>query len=350
MPVYLYDISGAVRIESAFRIDDLAHHRVNDLDDVDVRLVEYTGGEPTGGSRFGKYVWNEQDRTATVDLGPRLRGQLRVLADSVEFAFTPLYFRFAQIRPLVLWSISHTIRRTGGGMLYAAGVARPNGGGVLLFGPPGVGKTTTAARLAREWDYRLLGDDKVLVDGGTIHGIHNRIGLRHDSPVSGRGGTHAGRSSTARTMVPDAVRSAYRSIAPRWTRSLVDALRSRLFDTGQHTFVRASTVAPTVDRAPLECCLLLRPSTDRVEVTQVGVDEMIYRVTQTNLTDPGLKHDLVTAYMFCDSRTELFLSLGDEERIRSLLGDRVCYEVRAPTEDLCRVIAEEVGRTEASPL
>lgn len=347
MAAYLYDISGVVRIASAFPIDDLADHRVYDLDGVDVRLAEYTDGKPTGEHRFGKYVWNERDRTATVDLGPGLRGRLRVLDDGIDFQFTPLYFRLAQIEPLVLWSVSHTIRRKGGAMLYAAGVARPDGGGALLFGPPGVGKTTTAARLAREWDHRLLGDDKVLVADGRIHGIHNRIGLRHDSPVWDRVGTNVGGHGSPNSMVPDAVRSTYRSIAPRWIRSLVDAAQLRFLDTSQHTFVSPSTVTPTAESASLECCLLLRPSTDRVEVNQVDVEEMVYRVTQTNLFDPGIKHDLVSAYVFCDSREEFFLSLGDEERISALLGDCVCYEVHAPTEDLCRVIAEGIGRTAA---
>jgi hypothetical protein len=349
MTPYLYDISGAVRIESAFRVDEFEDHRVTELDEVDVRLMEYTDGKPRGECRFGKYVWNERERTATVDLGPGLRGRLRVLEDSVEFEFTPLYFRTGQIRPLLLWSISHTIRRKGGGMLYAAGVARPDGGGALLFGPPGIGKTTTAARLAREWDHRLLGDDKVLVDDGTVHGIHQRIGLRHDSPVRDRVGAHARSTSTAGSTVHDTIRRVYRSVTPRWTRRLVEALRSRLFDVEQHGFFAASAVAPTVDRAPLEYCLLLRPSTDRVAVDRVGVDEIVYRATQTNLTNPGIKHDLVTTYVFCDTREEFFLSLGDGERIGALLRDCVCYEVHAPTEDLCRVIAEEIGRAEAPP-
>lgn len=339
MSTYRYDVSRVVQIESAYPLDQLVDHQVEGIDEPDILVSKYTGGTPTG-DRFGKYVWNEEARTVSADMGPRIRAQLRVTEDMITLQMTPLYFRHAQVERILLWAISHTVRRKGGVMLYAAGVEFPSGSGALLFGPPKTGKTTTATLLAREWNCRLLGDDKVLICDGDVYGFHKQLGVRRGSPLfDSVEGIHRNRIATS-SRVSRATREMYTSRLPSWSGTFVRTVRSFLFGCPDQLFVPASTVAEIGDRASLETCLLLRPSEGRTEIRRIGLDEMVQRVTQLNLTDPGMNHDMVRAYAYCDGSKDFFLSFGDEQRTRELIRDCAYYEVRASTGDLCRVIAD----------
>lgn len=64
-------------------------------------------------------------------------------------------------------------------MLHAAGLARPDGGVVVLIGQSGAGKTTASRFLARQWSY--VSDETIGIDAdGTVHSYRKPLSVITD--------------------------------------------------------------------------------------------------------------------------------------------------------------------------
>ena len=91
-----------------------------------------------------------------------------------DFAQLPLYERAAPFLFLFHWW--HTLGREGSFLLHAAAIGTKNGGGLLLAGRGGSGKSTTAlaSLLDHEWFY--VADDycvvRVEAEGATVHSLY----------------------------------------------------------------------------------------------------------------------------------------------------------------------------------
>jgi hypothetical protein len=96
-----------------------------------------------------------------------------------DFAQLPLYERAAPFLLLFHWW--HALRREGSFLLHAAAIGTKNGGGLLLAGRSGSGKSTTAlaSLLDHEWFY--VADDYCVVraeaEGATVHSLYCSVKL-----------------------------------------------------------------------------------------------------------------------------------------------------------------------------
>jgi len=334
---YYYDLNGLVRVRSSFSLERLSPLRVDGLPASDLRISRYSAGVPTG-DRIGPYAWDEEERTLTADFGPRVRAQLRVSDDGIDFSMTPLYRRFSEVDPIVQWSISHLIKRRGGFLLYAAAIARPEDEAILIIGPPGSGKTTTAGLLAREWDCRLLAEDRVVVHDGTVHGVHEPVHLRRESPLFiDRQPTEEDNSTLIEAVWP-LVKRAYRAALSPGIRNLLSQIPARVSPTDGRAAVPPSRIAPLARQATLDVCLLLKPTSETVTVRSLDPAETIPRISTLNDWNPTTRHRFVATYVYLDSNARYSLSQADETAVRNGLGDCPFYEINAPVDRFTRTI------------
>ncbi|MEF8802507.1 MAG: hypothetical protein V5A27_09025 [Halapricum sp.] len=335
---WYYNLNGLVRVRSSFPLKRLSPLQVDEIPASDLCISHYRGGPPTG-DRIGPYVWDGETRTLTADFGPRIRAQLHVSNDGIEFSMTPLYRRFSEVDPIVQWSISHLIRRRGGFLLYAAAIARPDDKGILVVGPAGSGKTTTSGLLARDWNCRLLAEDRVVIRDGTVHGVHELIHLRRESPLFTRLQSADEKDGTLTRTVHRLVTRAYRTAFTPGVRNILAQIPARIPWRDGRAAIHPSQIAPLAHQASLDTCLLLQPTNETVDIRPLDPEDTVRRINTLNDWNPTIRHRFVATYAYLDTERDYSFCQADEELIRDGLDSCLFYEVKAPLGRLVPTIA-----------
>lgn len=322
-----YRIHGFLEVRSGYDLDRLDPFRVDRIDSPDIVVGAYRNGEPEG-ERFGDYVW-ESDRRLTLDLGPGIRASLHRTGDRFEFTYTKQFFRVGAPEELIQALLTQALPSRGPHLLNAAGVRDPDGRGMLLFGPPQSGKTTTAVQLARRDGWSLLSDEIVFVRDGTVYGLARPVRFRRDSPL------YDEERGAARRLL----NGWYRSAIPEGTRRILGHLKHRVpgVNVGG-TVLAAGELAPVADRASLSTCVFLRPTDD--ECGLESVDPAAAARSAALLSNWISDHPFLNRYAYLDSGAEYEIPATGSEEIAPSLTDCDLYAASAPRDAFTSLLGD----------
>lgn len=180
MSEYTYPIHEFLTIVSENELsffDESADYGVNDAD------ILIREGSPRLGeaakpvrTKYYRYYRNSERESVVLDGSDGIRAELRRRSGRLELTVTPEFWSLSrssvgwpEFVELLLSLIEHELSRRDAAVVYAAACRSPDGTGVVLFGPSGTGKSTTAFRLARNHGYDILGDDLVLFHRGRVY-------------------------------------------------------------------------------------------------------------------------------------------------------------------------------------
>jgi hypothetical protein len=200
----------------------------------------------------------------------------------------------------------------------------------MLVGPPGVGKSTTALRLARETGCALVGEDQIIVRDGQLYSYDHTSYLHRKSPLLERlidSGEH--QPSLVSTLARQ-IDSVDQSLLPR----PVHQLLCRLARISPRVAFDPGEVAPLVETASLGTCLLLHPGDGSPSIRPITPGTAADRIAVLNdwryqRTDV---FSTVARYLTGDTAPEGEAGSNPRtpEAIRAALDGCDCYEVRAP--------------------
>jgi hypothetical protein len=336
---WLYSLHDLINIESEFRLTQLSQFSVPDVPAVDLR-IERDHGRMSGSVRIDQYDWNEETQTLVADFAPFVRASLCIDDDIVVLTMTPLYARLSNFDRLLQWAIDYLLRRQNALVLYAAGVTITDGTGLMLVGPPGIGKSTTALRLARETGGALVGDDQVLVRDGQLYSYEPTSHLHRNSPLVKQLGDSEDRPPSPISTLVQYTNPVDRSILSR----ALGQLLARLVRLKPRVEFQTSDIAPVTETASLEACLLLYPGDGPPTIQSASRAVTADRISLLNdwryqRTDI---FSTVARYLTGDAALEGQPSSNPRtpEAIRAALGDCDCYEVRAPAGKQASVIKD----------
>ena len=324
-----YRVHDLLEVRSSYELGRLAPFRVDRVEDPDITVGTYRRGEPEG-ERLGDYVW-ESDRRLTLDLGPGVRASLHRSGEGFEFDYTRQFFRVGDPEELLQALVTQVLPSGGPYLVHAAGVRDPDGRGILLFGPPKSGKTTTAVQLARREGWSLLSDETVFVDEGAVYGLPRPIRFRRDSPLYDED-TGAARR---------ALNGLYRSVVPEGTQRMFGHLKLRIPGVNVGGTVReAESVATTADRADLSACVFLRPTADGRELSPVDPSEAAR--SAASLSNWIADHPFLNRYAYLDTDAEYEIPAFGRAEMEPILAGCDLYAARAPRSSFTDLLSEEL--------
>lgn len=322
-----YRIHNLLEIESEYELDRLAQFQVDRTGQPDIVVRAYRHGEPDG-ERLGDYVW-EADRRLTLDLGRGIRASLQKNEEGFEFSYTSQFFRVGDPEELIQALMTQVTPSREPHLVNAAGVRDPEGRGILLFGPPQAGKTTTAIQLARQDGWALLSDEIVLVDSETVFGFPRPVRFRQDSPL------YEEDVGTSRQFL----NTLYESTLPAGTRRVLKHLKHRVPGVNVGGVVReAEELAPLADRASLAACVFLHPTENGSRHERIDLSEAARSAAL--LSDWISDHPFTNRYAYLDTEGEYEIPAVDREQMAASLANCDCYAVIAPKRQLTSVIME----------
>ena len=325
-----YQIHHFLAVRSSYELDRLAPFRVDRTHTPDIVVRPYRRGEPKG-ERLGDYVW-ESDNRLTLDLGSRIRASLKRTEERFELSYTRQFFRVGDPEELLQAMVTQALPSAGPHLVNAAGVRDSDGRGILLFGSPQSGKTTTAVQLARREGWALLSDEVVFLDEGTVYSFPRPVRFRRHSPL------YDEEMSTVRQFLNDR----YRSAVPDGTRRVLKHLKHRIPGVNVGGTVReAEELASTTDRADLSVCVFLHPTTSERELRELGVRDA---ASSASLLSNWISdHPFVNRYAYLDGAVGYEIPAVNRSKMAQALGACDSYAVRAPRDEFTPLLAERLN-------
>jgi hypothetical protein len=192
-----------------------------------VRIESLPEGDTVVGDMLnGHFRWDATRDVLGLDRGGGIRARFAERNGRVRLALTDPFHQRARDRDLLLRSVvQYGLVANGAVMLHAAALRRPDGGGVVLAGPAGTGKTVTAALLTRDHGFDLLGGEWVVLRDGRVHGVPDPLEFRPDAPIDL--GELADSSSLATRLVRR-IRAEVGVHGPPWLRRILRRTHDRL--------------------------------------------------------------------------------------------------------------------------
>jgi hypothetical protein len=340
--MWRYDVHGLCTIESDYQLDQLSYFSVRDVPHVDLRIRRHHG-QMTDGVMVGGYEWDEQSKTLTAQHAPFVQASVRFTDDGVVLTMTPLYARLSNVERLLREAVDYLLHRRDAMLLYAAGVSLADGDGLMLVGPPGVGKSTTSIRLARETGCGLVGDDQILVRDGQLYSYEQSSYLHRSSPLMRQLVDSGDYEPSAVTALSNYLNLPGRSLLPGPLRQL----GNRLLRLKPRVKFEPGELAPATDTASLETCLLLYPDDGSQSIRPVSTEAAADRIALLNSWRYKERDIFAVMSRYFAGDTAL---AGDDSAtprtaraVRAALGDCDCYEVRAPADEQFATILNRFG-------